>query len=205
MGNKPFNRTDPDGGLTVGLGGAIGGTVVGGIIAGLIIKNNPKMDGLFKFLLAAGLPTVGAGIGYSITESLYPGTQGKTWTNPSKNLWGNFRAFYAGLFGEESITTKSGYTNGHPVPPNINLFGWTEYFKGLQIDFIKVLPYWDLWGQRKMLERPPVDVDDDGKDESWGFIYRMDLTFIHPVWPTYLLLREIIRVPRIRHRKKNPL
>lgn len=71
MGTNPVNNIDKDGGgISVGEISSIVGAIGGAVAAHYIVKNNPQLSGIVKGLISYGLPLLGAGIGYSIGESL---------------------------------------------------------------------------------------------------------------------------------------
>lgn len=69
--------------------------------------------------------------------------------------------------------------------------------------FKRVLPYWDLWRVRNSNVNSSIDEDGGGSRiiglTPGGIVIRTMITYNPPIWPLYLLLREIIRVPSFRH------
>jgi len=199
MRANPINSIDKDGGFSFGLVGMVVGTVAGSYAAYKIIENNPQMSPVFKTLIGIALPTLGAGLGYAAFESLangpltdvIDGTVGKKGVNRSANFGGNFRGFYAGLFGQEQVVVGGRWQNIVDAP-NFQIHISLPH---VQIKFIRILPYWDLWSdyRRRYKENP------DYEWRGWDlYTYPFRLVFGYPVWGTYLLLREILRVPIIK-------
>lgn len=100
MGNDPGNMIDEDGGWSAGAIGAVAGGVIGGVAGGLIANNN---GGGFWGTVggALGGALLGAGLGYAADMSWFNSA------SQTKNFFTNFRAFYAGLIGKETVYEKS--------------------------------------------------------------------------------------------------
>jgi len=155
MGNNPPNTVDKDGG-SIGIIGSIIGTIAGRVAAEYIIKNNPQFSETAKTVTRIGASLLGAGIGYSIGESLglragARGTSARDYDsngggpykgngyNQSANVWDNFKQFYVGISGFTSHQKKLNFNQWGPSQqastPNIDLLFWRE----------NNLPDWDFW------------------------------------------------------------
>jgi RHS repeat-associated protein len=196
MGNNPISVYDKDGAWSFGLTGAVVGTIAGSVAANLIIQNNPQMNGALKIALQIGLPILGAGMGYSLFESLNNGAfhnsfgGGTNW-NDNDNLGDNFRAFYAPLLGEDGARNSHGRNVAWSPDYTIKL-------PKVDIKFVKVLPFWKLW-----------NAPSNGKPgySAFGLLYRFVLNWIGIFGIPYFgspyvlynyVIREIIRIPKIR-------
>jgi RHS repeat-associated protein len=98
MGGDPVNRIDKDGGFD-GWVGALAGAIGGGIAGFAIANNNGGSKGQ-SILAGIGGAVLGAGLGYAADM---------TWFNPERanSFFGNFRSFYAGMFGGKYVMAKS--------------------------------------------------------------------------------------------------
>ncbi len=136
-----------------------------------------------KGLWGLGGALLGAGIGYGIGESLYPGSDiGDLYlSNSSKNFFANFKAFYTGLVGQPGTLVGPPDKFGHyAFAPNV--VGKLDFSK-ISLKWTKILPKWNIEPRRP-----------DGPT-SVGFIWRTMLIFNPPVIPAYFLLREILQLP----------
>jgi len=213
MGDNPVNHIDRDGGWTwtAGLIGSLIGTAVGASATNWGVNaynnhHNHKIGtwGRVGLDLIGGL--LGAGIGYASFESIWTSGLNQVAANDSRNFFRNFGAFYRELFslGYNSPEALGVDRSGNYVwPPDI----WGNLDLRISVKFVRVLPYWNLWNAPKK-ERDPENSFFGYSDI--GFIYRMWLTVYNPfipvpftgVWPTYLLLREILRLPKIKIYKR---